>query len=256
MKIVTLSNAQGSLGRNDGCEKAPEAILECLKEDIWANEDGKRLTYDVVDSTILPSDSFVDIEKKTASLDGDIFLGGDHSLTYSLFKHFVKKHPRAGLIIFDAHPESFAQFKFPTHGDWLRYLLDEGILDPAHVLLVGVRSFEPSEIAYLRGKGVRIFMMKQLFEDLSGVCDTVMELARSFDPLYLSIDIDVLDPSCAPGTGYAEPGGLTTRQLLYLLQRLKLLRNLRRIDLVEVNPDKDSNRLTVKAAAKILAELL
>ena len=73
--------------------------------------------------------------------------------------------------------------------------------------------------------------------------------------MYFSIDIDVLDPAFAPGTGYIEPGGLSTRELIYLIQRIKLLKNIRKYDLVEVNPDRDISLTTCKAAAKIVKEL-
>ena len=98
--------------------------------------------------------------------------------------------------------------------------------------------------------------MKNLFLNIDNACDSVMEICRQFNELYLSIDIDVLDPSFAPGTGYLEPGGLSTRELIYFIQRIKLLKNLKRIDLTEVNPEKDINDITVKNAAKIISELL
>ena len=85
---------------------------------------------------------------------------------------------------------------------------------------------------------------------------TGIDLDRNFSDSYISVDIDVLDPAFAPGTGYLEPGGLSTRELLYLLQRIKLLKNIRKYDLVEVNPDKDINLMTCKTAAKIIKELI
>ena len=83
-----------------------------------------------------------------------------------------------------------------------------------------------------------------------------MEQARNFSDLYISIDIDILDPAFAPGTGYIEPAGLSTRELIYLIQRIKLLKNIKKYDLVEVNPDKDINNMTSKVAAKIIKELI
>ena len=82
-----------------------------------------------------------------------------------------------------------------------------------------------------------------------------MSVAKNFEAMYISIDIDSVDPAFAPGTGYIEPAGLTSRELLYFLSRLLLLKNFRMADLVEVNPDKDFKNLTVKLAAKIIAEI-
>ena len=73
------------------------------------------------------------------------------------------------------------------------------------------------------------------------VSESIMSVAKNFSDLYVSIDIDVLDPAFAPGTGYMEPGGLSTRDLLFFLQRLKKLHNLRVFDLMEINPSKDIN---------------
>ena len=87
------------------------------------------------------------------------------------------------------------------------------------------------------------------------VCDAIMAAAKDFGALYLSIDIDSVDAAFAPGTGYPEPGGLTSRELLYFIQRIKLLKNLKASDIVEVNPEKDVNGITSKLAAKIVVEL-
>ena len=89
---------------------------------------------------------------------------------------------------------------------------------------------------------------------LGETTDFITEKAFQLKNIYLSIDIDVLDPAFAPGTGYIEPGGLTTRELIYLLQRINKLHP-KMIDLVEVNPEKDINNTTIKVAAKIISEL-
>ena len=98
--------------------------------------------------------------------------------------------------------------------------------------------------------------MKEIMANgIHDVSDSFMSVAKDFSDLYISIDIDVLDPAFAPGTGYIEPGGLSTRELLFFLQRLKRLKNLRAYDLVEINPAKDINDMTSKVGAKILVEL-
>jgi agmatinase len=94
-----------------------------------------------------------------------------------------------------------------------------------------------------------------LLEDLRDTCDIIMEFSSGKE-LYLSIDIDVVDPAFAPATGYAEAGGLTSRQLLYLVQRLNKIRGLKAIDIVEINPERPGAEVTVKLGAKILAELI
>ena len=83
-----------------------------------------------------------------------------------------------------------------------------------------------------------------------------MEMCNKFKRLYLSLDIDVVDPAFAPGVGYLESGGLTSNEILYFVRRLKLLKNLKRFDLVEVIPEKDKNNMTVNLAVRILKEFL
>jgi len=160
------------------------------------------------------------------------------------------------LIVFDAHPDCMQPVdqKLPTHEEWLRALVETGF--PAeNILLVGVRNSDPGEITFLSKNNVKSISMNKLLENLEDTCDTIMEFSNGKE-LYVSVDIDVIDPAFAPATGYPEPGGLTTRQFIYLIQRINKINNLRALDLVEINPDKDKTGLTVKLGAKILGELL
>ena len=91
-------------------------------------------------------------------------------------------------------------------------------------------------------------------EGIRNICDALMESAKNFDGLYVSFDIDAVDPAFAPGTGYPEPGGLTSRELFYFVHRLKNLKNLKAFDIVEVNPEKDINDITSRLAAKLCVE--
>ena len=192
-----------------------------------------------------------------------IFLGGDHSVSYSLTRAFLDycegiKGKEPCLIVFDAHPDCMPVTKgsenYPNHEEWLRALIEQGF--PAkNVLLVGVRNSDVLENEFLKKKNIKMISMNQLLENLEETCEIIMEFSDKKE-LYLSLDIDVVDPAFAPGTGYIEPGGLTSREFIYILQRLNKIKNLRAIDLVEINPEKDKNNLTVKLGAKILAEII
>ncbi|MBU1246278.1 MAG: arginase family protein [Nanoarchaeota archaeon] len=254
MKIIKVETSEGAQDKNEGCQEAPSKILEEFKN-IHTNEFWKKPFYQI-DSVEIKNDLKEDmsaIEEKASQVQG-VFLGGSHTITYSIVKGLKKKFKDVGIISFDAHPDVFKLFDFPSHGDWLLYLIEEGIVKAENVILVGIRSFHKEEIDYLKEKGIKFFTMKQLFNGLDDVCDSVMESARKFEALHLSLDIDVIDPSAAPGTGCLEPGGLSTREFLHFIQRVKLLGNIKSVDLVEVNPRKDVNNLTVKLAAKILGE--
>lgn len=225
-------------GEHKACEKAPNEIVKQLKN-IFSNEYGKYIKEQPTQTA--------DISNIPNSR---IYLGGDHSITYHTVKKIATEN--TALLIFDAHPDVFQQFDKPTHLDYLKFLVEENVVKPENVILIGIRNPHPQEIQYLKSKGITYFPVKGL--KLQDTCDIVMERLKEKD-LYISIDIDVLDPAHAPGVSYPEPAGLTTRQLLYFLQRVRNLIPIA-IDIVEVNPDNDINNITSKTAAKILAEFL
>lgn len=257
--ILVKIPAINALGITEGCEKAPEAIIKEL-EDYYLSEEGKEVKFNIENVNINKEnieETNINIEEKTREVlqkDFCIFLGGDHNISYAIMKAFSSLHKNAGLIIFDAHADCMHFFKPPTHEDWLRVLVEEGF-SASNVILAGCRSIRNEEKKFLNEKHINIFSCKELYDDIARACDEIMEEARKFDALYLSIDIDVVDAAFAPGTGYLEAGGLTSRDLIYLLQRIRLLKNLKAVDIVEINPSKDTNGITAKLGAKIIAEL-
>jgi arginase family enzyme len=163
------------------------------------------------------------------------------------------------LIIFDAHPDVMKPVdgNFPTHEEWLRGIIERGF-SVKNILLVGVRNSDQEEIKFLKEKGIRVIGMNQLMQNLEDSCDTIMEFSNGKN-LYLSLDIDVVDPIFAPATGYQEAGGLTSRQFIYLIQRLNKVKGLKAVDIVEINEKMDKEKfsgMTIKLGAKVLGELL
>lgn len=268
MFIVKVPLVNG-LGKTKGCEKAGNLILSCLRE-IYSNEQGKIIDVDSLDfeeihldnnnlemsNELIYKNSLEILEAKQKTL----FLGGDHSLSYSLGKSFLeycnnsKKEPC--LIVFDAHPDCMPpiDLKIPTHEEWLRALIEKGF-PKENIMLVGIRNPDRQEIEFLEKNKIKMISMNQLNSDLEDTCDTIMEFSHGKE-LYLSLDVDSIDPAFAPATGYLEPGGLSSRQFLYLIQRINKIKNLKIIDIVEINPDKPGNEITLKLGAKILSELL
>ena len=257
MRLVKIPSSQGCLGKNLGCEEAPDKIVDCIKH-FYVNEDRKINEFSVEKIDVVKDNIELTNENiSEVKFDGfPVFLGGDHSITYSLFKKFAKEFNNVGLVIFDAHPDCVNNFKPPTHEDFLRVLIEEGILKKENIVIVGLRNWSKKELDFLEQNKIKFFTMKQLFGNLYNICDTVMEIARGFDNFYLSLDIDVVDPAFAPGTGYCVAGGFSSRELIYFLQRMNLLKNFRAMDLVEVNPKKDVNDITVNLAAKLLVEII
>jgi len=261
MKIIKIPFS-GNNPNNDDCDKAPDKIVEVLGT-VYASEDNHLVHPKLFNIELIPvKNKDWELSKKNIidfvmqNDDFPICLGGDHSITYPLFKAFSQKFQNAGLIIFDAHPDTYHKEDYEYfHGGWLKFLVDDNIIDPRKVIVIGIRNPDPEEINYMKKKKITFYTMKQIFEnDVKEVCDMVMEKAREFSNLYISLDIDVLDPAFAPGTGCIEPGGMSSRELIYFIQRLRLLKNVKMMDIVEINPEMDINDMTSKLAAKIIGE--
>ena len=271
MFIVKVPGING-LGKTVGCDTAGNEILKVLKEEIYTNESGKNVELDKLDLEEIHLDNsnleaankliYKNAFKMYESKPKTIFLGGDHSISYSLGKAFLDYCQNSGkepcLIVFDAHPDCMpvtkGSEKYPNHEEWLRALIEQGF-PSKNILLVGTRNSDMQETEFLMDKNIRIINMNQLMEDLEETCEIIMEFSDRKE-LYLSLDIDVVDPAFAIGTGYKEPGGQTSREFIYILGRLNKIKNLRGLDLVEINPKKDENNLTVKLGAKILSEII
>ena len=266
MYIVKIPGISG-LGNTKGCEGAGNAILKSIK-DIHSNEAGvpiDALLFDLeeihldnenveLSNKLIYKNSFETFEEQPKV----IFLGGDHSISYSttraFFDYCQNNEKEPCLIIFDAHADCMKPMKEPTHEEWLRKLIEDGF--PAeNILLAGVRNMWKYETIFVKEKGIKIIPMNQFLKDLEDTCDIIMEFSNNKE-LYVSIDIDIIDPSFAPATGYPEPGGLSSRDFIYIIQRINKIKNLRAVDLVEINPEKDSDGRTVKLGAKILSELV
>ncbi|MFC1741561.1 arginase family protein [Nanoarchaeota archaeon] len=261
MIILKAPFSKGSLGKNPSSSEAPDAILK-QAEDLYLNESGfsPRLKPQAIavdqENIETTNKAILEAVKQQTFQEKICLLGGDHSITYAGFRAFAQKHPEAGLIILDAHPDCEQETDPPSHEDFVRKLVNDGIVEKDRLILFGLRNWTGNEKEFLDSNKIRYFTMKQITKnDFNDVIDGLTETISAWQNIYLSIDIDVADPSCAPGTGYMEPGGLTARQLINLVQRIRLLKNLKMIDLVEVGPDKDINNMTSKLAAKLLVEL-
>lgn len=247
--------------KTTGCEKAPDKVVGNLRE-FYLNEEGMLPLFDIDEVSIdknNPETTNKNIHEKIKDsinkADKIIALGGSHSITYPCFRAFSEKFDNAGLLVFDAHPD-LMDSRDKTNEDYLRVLIEDNLIKKENVVLVGIRNWHKDEYSFLKSNKMKFFTMREIsHENLLEVSDAVMAAVKNFNALYISIDIDVLDPSFAPGTGYKEPGGLSTRELLFFLGRLKMLKNLKMIDLVEINPDKDINEMTSKLGAKVLVEL-
>jgi guanidinopropionase len=184
--------------------------------------------------------------------------GGDHSITYPIFRAIASKEP-IGMVHIDAHTDTWGEFfgsKF-THGAPFRLAVEAGVLDPKRTIQIGIRGGQNflDGIEFSRSRGMRVVFIEEFAE--LGV-DRVIEEARAVvgdGPTYISFDVDGLDPVYAPGTGTPEVGGITTLEAQRLLRGLRGL-NLIGGDVVEVAPPYDQTGNTALVGATMMFEIL
>lgn len=184
--------------------------------------------------------------------------GGDHLISLPILRGLATEAP-LGLIHFDAHSDTYDSFfgSRYNHGTPFRRAVEEGLLDPKRMIQIGVRGAiaDAANYDFARAAGIRIVFIEE-FEERGP--KALMEEARAIvgdRPIYVSFDIDVLDPSIAPGTGTPEIGGITTREAQMMIRRLARL-NIVGGDIVEVSPPLDPTGATALAAATLMFELL
>ena len=171
-------------------------------------------------------------------------LGGDHSVTFPVLRGFAKHHPGLTLLHLDAHPDLYHDFEgnFYSHASPFARILEEGLV--TRLVQVGIRTMNPHQREQARRFGVEVIEMK----DWHG------QLPELSGPLYISLDLDSLDPAFAPGVSHHEPGGFSVREVLQILAQVKA--PVVGADIVELNPARDVVGVTAAVAAKFYKELL
>jgi agmatinase len=192
-----------------------------------------------------------------------IVLGGDHSIAHPDVGAVADalRPERLGLVHFDAHADNADTVWGVrlSHGTPLRRLVEEGSLRGQDIVQVGLRGYWPEheDFDWARDQGFRWFLMSDIDnEGFGSVLDRLVEIARRFDHVFLSFDIDACDPAFAPGTGTPEPGGLTAREALAAVRRLALEVGLAGMEVVEVSPPYDHAEITALLAHRLVLEAL
>jgi arginase len=188
------------------------------------------------------------IEEAVGSiLDSDrcpMLLGGDHSITYPALRGLRRRHPRLGILHLDAHPDLYDEFQGDrySHACPFARIMEEGLAD--RLVQVGIRTMTGHQREQAERFGVEVIEMGSWRDRLPLRFDT---------PVYLSLDLDALEPGLAPGVTHREPGGLSVRQAIDLIQSLNA--PLAGADVVEFNPLNDPSGLTAAVAAKLVKEI-
>ncbi len=232
---VPRINALGLKGPEKSCEnilKGQEYTrMETLNEEIDVDED---IIYEI---------------SREALKEKCFFVGGDHSITFPIGKAFLKNFGRSDsfLIVFDAHADCMPSMAEPTHEEIIYGLVEKG-WNPKNIAIVGVRKIEPEELGFLKEKKISYFNAKEMKDD---VFNAVRKKALG-RKVYLSVDIDALDPKIAPGVNYPEKGGLSEDDFFYLFEKMSIELDVRAYDLVEIVKKKDKGGKTMELGKKIL----
>ena len=189
-----------------------------------------------------------------------ISMGGDHSISLPLLRAHSKKFGRIAVIHFDSHPDTW-QEEFPdqpySHGTPFRRALEENLIDPTAYMQVGLRGPTSSskDLEEARSLGAKTLTIGKVFDmGIPAVIRSIQQVIGE-KPVYISFDIDCVDPAYAPGTGTPEVGGLTSFQALQLIRGLQGL-NIVGVDMVEVCPAYDHGEITSILAANLIFEFL
>ncbi len=239
-----------------GSALAPQRIREaffCDSANLWTEDEtylgADGLFADAGD--ISPSGEKMPVETEQAA--GRLYeaglkviaFGGDHSVTYPLVKAAAKHHPNLSILHFDAHPDLYDNFDDNpySHASPFARIMEAGLAK--RLVQVGIRTMIGHQREQAKRFGVEVLTMQNWSD--------VFEI--QFDsPLYLTFDMDCLDPAFAPGISHREPGGLSTREALSIIQSLRA--NIIGADIVELNPTRDPLGVTEMVGAKIFKEIV
>jgi len=194
------------------------------------------------------SDTMTLIQDSISTLLSDglapIALGGDHSITYPIVKAFARKFPELSILHFDAHPDIYDEFQGNrySHACPFARIMEEKLVK--RLVQVGIRTATTHQREQIKKFGLEVVEMRDWKHGLAFEFDT---------PVYISFDVDALDPAFAPGVSHREPGGLSTRQAVDLIQRIK--GRIVGADIVEFNPRMDPLHVTGTVCAKLLKEI-
>jgi agmatinase len=278
--VILGAPFDGGTSHRPGCRFGPQAIR--LTD--YLPHDGQRPhlalgvdplvelgVVDVGDVEMLPGEIHVALERLEHAVEQvarsgavPVVLGGDHSIALADVTG-VARHVgwgRVSVIHFDAHADT-ADTQFGSmvgHGTPMRRLIESGAARGDRFLQIGLRGYwpDPDTLAWMAGQGMRSYEMTEVEQRGLGACLTeAFAIATDeCDAVFLSVDIDVVDPGSAPGTGTPEPGGFSSRQLLDAVRRVTMELPVAGIDVVEVSPPYDHAEVTAYLANRVVLEAL
>ena len=253
-----------------GSAKAPKIIRDYTSSKLYNSytEDNVNLKdfwkiYDLGDvNPTSITDAFHMVKETVSKIANSklyIFLGGDHSITYATFKALKEAFKCSwGLIYFDSHPDLYEIYEGDqySHACTVRRIIDDAVVNPKHIIQIGIRAPTAEQLDYAKNNGIRIVSTSDIYKKTAKEISSVInETLGKVDNVYVSFDVDVLDPAFAPGVGNPEGGGVTLRNLIDIIHNLKEI-NIRALDVVEANPDYDCAGITFCSTSKFIRESL
>ena len=239
-----------------GAGEAPEKIREALRCDAsnsWTElgmDLGAAGTYeDAGDLEFAEKDAFAAIENGVGNLvergKRPVCLGGDHSITYPIVKAFARRYSELTIFHFDAHPDLYEEFEGNrlSHACPFARIMEAGLAK--RLVQVGIRTINGHQREQAKRFGVEVVEMRGL---------PACEKLKAAGPVYITFDMDVLDPAFAPGISHREPGGMSVREAIAHLHSID--GEIVGADVVEYNPVQDLAGVTATVAAKIVKEVL
>jgi len=235
-----------------GPAKAPALIRKALYSDSMNlfSENGVSIDNEIItDKGDFEITEYFDIEKITREHLGKgnkiLSLGGDHSVTFPVIKAYHDNYPTLDILHIDAHADLYHEYEGDpySHACPFTRIMENGFA--VRLVQVGIRTLNPHQSAQAKKYKVEIQEMHHLEK---------MAIPKFKNPLYISLDMDGFDPAFAPGVSHHEPGGLSSRQVIDIIQNIHT--EVVGADIVEYNPDRDVNDMTAYLAAKMMKELL
>ena len=244
-----------------GSAEAPAKIREALRSD--ASNNWTELGVDLAaagafsdagdlrlnNSHEKVGEDFAEIERTVGELlekgGRPVSLGGDHSITYPILKAFARRYPELTILHFDAHPDLYDEFEGSrvSHACPFARIMEEHLAK--RLVQVGIRTMNGHQREQAARFGIEVSEMRTL---------PAYDKLKINGPVYISFDMDALDPAFAPGVSHREPGGMTVREAIAHLHAIE--GTIVGADLVEYNPAQDVSGMTATVAAKILKEIL
>jgi len=253
-----------------GSAKAPKVIRRYTTSKLYnpyaesgVNIKEKWRIYDFGD---LKPENFLDIEpmvrekiEKLSNVKLFMFLGGDHSITYPIMKALkTVVGGEWGLVYFDSHPDLYEVYEgnLYSHACTVRRIIEDEIVNSKNIVQVGIRASTKEQLEYAKKNGITIISTAEVYKmKAKKVAEGIKRVVSNTDNVYVSFDVDVLDPAYAPGVGNPEGAGITTRQLVDVIHGLEGI-SIRAFDVVEANPEYDSMHITFYGVVKVVRELL